>query len=113
MAKYGLERIIGHCQQREMFSFQPIIQTGQQSLFVDVPRDNLMKKSLSRLCEKGNSGFSLGSRVIATNLSSKPHLEESYTTRLLSFEMLQYTTFGTEHKIFKHFRMALIFIPII
>lgn len=119
MAKYGLERIIGHCQQREMVSFQPIIQTGQQSLFVDVPRDNLMKKSLSRLYEKGNWGFSLGSRVIATNLSSKPHIEESYTTRhmslprLLSFEMLQYTTFGTEHKIFKHSRMALIFITII
>lgn len=40
-----------------MVSFQPIIQTGQQSLFVDVPRDNLMKKSLSRLYEKGNWGF--------------------------------------------------------
>lgn len=110
---------MGRCQQREMVSFQPIIQTAQQSLFVDDPRDNLMKKSLLGLYEKGNRGFSLGSRVIATNLNSKLHLEESYTTshmsllRLLSCEMLRYITSQTEHKIFKHSRMVLIFIPII
>lgn len=76
-----------YCQQREMVSFQPIIQTALQPLFVDMPRDNLIKKGLLRLCEKENWVFSLGSRTIATNLSSKPHLD-SYTTWHMSLPRL-------------------------